>query len=230
MTEAEAWDTATTDGTPMIYWLMGAVPERKFWLLAAASATRIQTFLPDKRHLNFIHTIELFADGEATMLDYDSAYRLAEVGYSEYWEQTAGDARELTSIELDMAGWFRWLSHCRILESIVDVTGHPSRVFERWHRPDDAQRERVARCDLIRDLIGNPHLPLPVTADPSWLTSTVVSLAHGIYQDRAFDRLPILADALQDAGCDNEDVLNHCRSEGPHVRGCWVVDLVLGKV
>jgi hypothetical protein len=68
-----------------------------------------------------------------------------------------------------------------------------------------------------------------VSADPSWLTPTVLSLAQGIYEGRAFDRLPILADALQDAGCDNEDVLDHCRGPGPHVRGCWVVDLVLGK-
>jgi len=65
--------------------------------------------------------------------------------------------------------------------------------------------------------------------DPAWLTSTVVSLAEGIYAERAFDRLPILADALQDAGCENTDVLDHCRGPGPHVRGCWVVDLVLGK-
>jgi hypothetical protein len=65
--------------------------------------------------------------------------------------------------------------------------------------------------------------------DPNWLTSTVVSLVQAIYDDRAFDRLPILSDALQDAGCENEDILNHCRSGGTHVRGCWVVDLLLGK-
>jgi hypothetical protein len=65
--------------------------------------------------------------------------------------------------------------------------------------------------------------------NPAWLTSTVVSLAAGIYADRAFDRLPILADALQDAGCASADVLEHCRGPGPHVRGCWVVDLLLGK-
>jgi hypothetical protein len=54
-------------------------------------------------------------------------------------------------------------------------------------------------------------------------------LARGIYDDRAFDRLPILADALIDAGCDDEAILGHCRGPGPHVRGCWVADLVLGK-
>ena len=66
--------------------------------------------------------------------------------------------------------------------------------------------------------------------DPQWLTSDVLALARGIYAERAFDRTPILADALQDAGCDDEDVLAHCRDAArPHVRGCWVVDLVLGK-
>jgi hypothetical protein len=91
----------------------------------------------------------------------------------------------------------------------------------KWHA------ELTAVCDLIRDIFGNPFRP--VTADPSWLTSTVAALARGIYADRAFDRLPILADALQDAGCDHADILDHCRGHGPHVRGCWVVDLLLGK-
>jgi hypothetical protein len=79
----------------------------------------------------------------------------------------------------------------------------------------------------LRDIFGNPFRP--VTVDPAWLTSDVLLLARGMYEDRAFDRMPILADALQDAGCDSDDVLNHCRGPGPHVRGCWVVDLVLGK-
>ena len=57
----------------------------------------------------------------------------------------------------------------------------------------------------------------------------MVSLAHQVYESREFGAMPILADALQDAGCGNADVLDHCRGSGPHVRGCWVVDLVLGK-
>lgn len=69
----------------------------------------------------------------------------------------------------------------------------------------------------------------PVVLDPSWRTEAVVALAAGIYANRGFDRLPILADALDDAGCASPDVLTHCRSAGPHARGCWVVDLLLGK-
>ena len=63
----------------------------------------------------------------------------------------------------------------------------------------------------------------------AWNDGTVRKIAQAIYDERAFDRLPILADALEDAGCDNADILNHCRNGGEHVRGCWVVDLLLGK-
>ena len=84
-------------------------------------------------------------------------------------------------------------------------------------------------ADLLREIFGNPFRP--VECDPAWLTSDVVALARGNYEERAFDRMPILADALQDAGCDNEDVLTHCRDpKQVHVRGCWVIDLLLGKV
>ncbi|QEL18634.1 hypothetical protein [Limnoglobus roseus] len=87
--------------------------------------------------------------------------------------------------------------------------------------------ERRCQCVILRDIFGNPFRP--VTFSPSWLTTTAVGLAEAIYADRAFDRLPILADALQDAGCEDEAILAHCRGDGPHVRGCWVVDGVLGK-
>ena len=80
----------------------------------------------------------------------------------------------------------------------------------------------------IRDIFGNPFRP--ATFDAAWRTSTAVALARGMYESRDFGATPILADALQDAGCDSEDVLNHCRSaSATHVRGCWVVDVVLGK-
>jgi hypothetical protein len=87
--------------------------------------------------------------------------------------------------------------------------------------------EQAQQAVLQRDIFGNPFRA--VTLDPQWLTSTVLLLARGIYEDRAFDRLPILADALMDAGCDSADILDHLRGPGPHARGCWVLDLILGK-
>ncbi|HVK16927.1 MAG TPA: hypothetical protein VM533_08250 [Fimbriiglobus sp.] len=86
--------------------------------------------------------------------------------------------------------------------------------------------ERRLQADLARCLIGNPFRP--VTFDPRWRTSSAVGLAWAVHDDRAFDRLPILADALEDAGCDDEQVLRHCREDTVHARGCWVVDRVLG--
>ena len=92
--------------------------------------------------------------------------------------------------------------------------------------PDPAA-ERAAQTELLRCVLGNPFRP--VATNPAWLTPTVVSLAEGIYADRAYDRLPVLADALRDAGCEDPDVVSHCRGPGSHVRGCWVMDLVLGR-
>jgi hypothetical protein len=83
-------------------------------------------------------------------------------------------------------------------------------------------------CRLLDDVFGNPFHP--VAFDPSWRTATAVGLAQSMYESRDFAAMPILADALEEAGCDSPDVLAHCRDpNGVHVRGCWVVDLVLGK-
>lgn len=89
----------------------------------------------------------------------------------------------------------------------------------------DLYRERQARC-----FCGNHFGPAPV--EPAWLAwndGIVVKMAQGIYDDRAFDRQPVLTDALEEAGCDDADILAHCRQPGEHVRGCWVLDLFLGK-
>jgi hypothetical protein len=88
-------------------------------------------------------------------------------------------------------------------------------------------RRRKHFASIFRDIFGNPFRP--VAFDPRWRTSDVVGVARAIYDDKAFERMPILADALMDAGCEDEQVISHCRGDGPHVRGCWVVDLVLEK-
>jgi hypothetical protein len=98
-----------------------------------------------------------------------------------------------------------------------------------WHRVfQTAYFEFIKpKADLLRCLFANPFGP--VAFDPAWLTSTVRAMARGMYEGREFSAMPILADALQDAGCESEELLGHCRGPGPHVRGCWVVDLVLGQ-
>ena len=84
-----------------------------------------------------------------------------------------------------------------------------------------------AQAAVLRDIFGNPFRP--PTFDPEWRTSMVVALARGMYESRDFSPMPIMADAIQDAGCEDADILSHCRGTGLHVRGCWVVDLVLEK-
>ncbi|MBY0522829.1 MAG: hypothetical protein K2R98_05505 [Gemmataceae bacterium] len=76
-------------------------------------------------------------------------------------------------------------------------------------------------------MFGKPFCPISI--NPTWITPTVKQLAEAIYEDRGFDRLSILADALEEAGCTDQEILTHCREPGPHTRGCFVVDVVLGK-
>jgi hypothetical protein len=123
------------------------------------------------------------------------------------WPLSALGCAVCAPSDLPHAAW-------RVTELLAAGGGHPA-------------AERAGCAALVRDIFGNPFRP--VVFPPEWRTSDVRLLAKGIYEERAFDRMPILADALQDAGCDDEEVLAHCRDEGPHVRGCWVVDLVLGQ-
>jgi hypothetical protein len=86
------------------------------------------------------------------------------------------------------------------------------------------------QCTLLRCIFGNPFRSVAI--DPgilTWDDRSIPKLAHGIYDDHAFDRLPILADALEEVGCADADLLNHCRQLGEHSLGCWVVDLLLAK-
>jgi hypothetical protein len=87
--------------------------------------------------------------------------------------------------------------------------------------------ELAIQAALLRDIFGNPFRP--VAFDPRWRTSTAIGLARTMYESRDFAAMPVLADALEEAGCDSPDVSSHCRGPGPHVRGCWVVDRVLDK-
>jgi hypothetical protein len=102
------------------------------------------------------------------------------------------------------------------------ISGSLTDFTDEFKTPSSAQL-----AALHREIFGNPFRP--ATIDPWWCTSTVTELAKGIYSEKTFHLMPILADALQDAGCGNADILNHCRQPGQHVKGCWLVDLLLGK-
>ncbi len=90
----------------------------------------------------------------------------------------------------------------------------------------DPPRTQQRKCSLLRCLFGNPLMP--TRPNPSWQTPNAVTMAQTIYDERRWELLPLLADLLEEAGCPKQ-ISDHCRGEGPHARGCWVVDLVLGK-
>jgi hypothetical protein len=99
---------------------------------------------------------------------------------------------------------------------------------------DAVDRERAGQCSLLREVVANPFRPVGLKA--AWQTPTILSLAQAGYDNRTLPagtldsaRLGVLADAFEEAGCDNADILSHLRLPGEHVRGCWVVDLLLGK-
>ena len=98
----------------------------------------------------------------------------------------------------------------------------------RASRSEDA--ERAAQIRLLYEIIGNPFRP--TTLEPAWLSwcgGAIVKIAQAIHEGGTYAELPILADALEEAGCGNSDILAHCREPGEHVRGCWVVDLFVEK-
>ncbi len=142
--------------------------------------------------------------------------------------EEAADGK-ITEVELSSAEYeAKNVRHLCVfgLAACAAAIGTPSNVIEYLLRQNTTKgRSKLGK--LFQEVYGNPFEP--VTLNHSWLTTTVQALANGIYEEKAFDRMPILADALHDAGCDNEDILNHCRQPGEHVRGCWVVDLLLAK-
>jgi hypothetical protein len=91
--------------------------------------------------------------------------------------------------------------------------------------------ERSHQAVVLRCIFGNPFRPPPAIHSTSqyWNDRIIPKLAHAIYIDQAFERMLILADALEESGCDDDQILGHCRGPGPHVKGCWVVDTLLGK-
>lgn len=100
--------------------------------------------------------------------------------------------------------------------------------LQRSHCPNRQDpAERAAQPSLLRDIYGNPFR-LPAFSS-NWRTADVVAIASVMYESHDFSSMPVLSDALQDAGCDDADILAHCRGSEPHVRGCWVVDLLLGR-
>jgi hypothetical protein len=170
-----------------------------------------------------LEVVESFADGDCTAGELAgsrrrclSAIRRARPGP----RPSADDAFAAAILSVLYAEAVRYVP---LFEGLRQL----ARAAEELGRPDEAG----AQADLFRCVMGNPFRP-EARVERSWLSwngGTIRQMALGIYDDRAFDRMPVLGDALEDAGCDDEAILTHCRSEAEHVRGCWVLDLLLGK-
>ena len=225
MTEAE-WMTCT-DTTPMLNFLKGKISDRKLRLFACACCRRVGHLLTDERSQNAVELAERYADGEATAEELTTAYYQANVAFNanDPTDVSATRASHLASAIAYSAVLYGAGCTSLATDAVADTVADISTNAVAYSVAK--QGELAAQCNGLLDLIGNPFRS--VTIDPSWFTPTVLALANGIYQARAFDRMPILADALENAGCDNDDILAHCRQPIVHVRGCWVVDLILGK-
>ena len=207
MTEAE-W-LACEDPGRMLEFVRGKASDRKLRLFAAAYCRIIWDHYKMQWSRTAVEVAERHADRLATETELLSA------------TQPADDARVYGGYAAEAAYFTASLN-------VEAVQYAASREFA------PSPRLRAARnthhAVLFRDLFGNPFRPKGV--HPAWLSwngGTVPKLAQAIYDDRAFDRLPILADALEDAGCSDAALLGHLRGGGEHFRGCWVLDLVLGK-
>jgi hypothetical protein len=215
MTEAE-WLTSG-NSLDMLIVIQASLTMRKDILCGCACVRRFWQSSGDERSRRAVEEAERFADGLSTDEELERAFVEAVAARDEHLNDNSflnDAAKESTKGALSTAQACAWHA--------ADNHRSGSKAWESSRRS-----ELHHQADILRDLIGNPFRP--ATVDPSHRTMTVVQLAQGIYDDRAFDRLQILADALEEAGCTDAAILGHLRGPGPHVRGCWVVDLLLGK-
>jgi hypothetical protein len=198
----EQW-LACTNPQKMLAFLQGKVSDRKLRLFAVACCRLVWHRIDDWGSWAAVESAEQYADGQISLGEMTAAA-------SEAWHELAQQVclseagRAASTTALYAAGW------------ATDSRKPPP--------------EWVKQAAALRDIVGNPFHPIALAnLWKQWQDGLVVRLAQSLYEERAFDLLPILADALEEAGCDNAEILDHLRRPGPHARGCWVLDLLLGK-
>jgi hypothetical protein len=209
----EAEWPACTDLSRMFSVLPADFSPRKIRLFAVAYCRLAWHLLANEQCRNAVEVSERFADGLAGSVELTTAVeaarrtmpRATRIDFS--WDDYAGYLTAICASGLPLTKFAHGAEYARVLA--------PRAVSQEL------------QCDLLRCIAGSPFCPLAVQVP--WLTPTVVELAQTAYEERAFQLLPVLADALEEAGCGNEDVLMHCRGPGPHARGCWVLDLLTGR-
>jgi hypothetical protein len=228
MTEAK-W-LAYKNATPMLESLRGKATGRKLRLFACACCREHWPETPDPTLLRAYFVAERHADGEASEQERDELFhQTARASLDRYSYLRQTEIHEVACCDTRLR--FSMLVGFAVGSQAGDLETHITSAYQRaaaqppWGSSPPGHTNRTT---YLRDIFGNPYRL--ITFSPSWRTDTAVSLARQMYDSRDFSASPILADALQDAGCDDIDILNHCREAGvTHVRGCWVVDHLLAK-
>jgi hypothetical protein len=218
MTEAE-W-LACDDLRALLDYYAVKASQRKLRLFAAACCRRIWPLFTDRWSREAVETAEGFADGTADRHDFAVARETAEEACRWAKQRAADPAAQELAVAAARA------AHAATLE----LPEEAARLAARHAAVAGREEVSALHCRLFRDVIGNPFRP--VELDPSWLhwkDRGVQRLARAVYEERRFHELPALGGALAEAGCTLAVVLDHCREPGEHVRGCWVVDMLLGK-
>lgn len=224
MTEAE-W-LACQKITPMFTHLRRHASERKFYLAGCAAVRLVWKQIREESCRRCVEVAEAYADGAATRTDLARAYGRAE---SSSWALLQAPGPRRTQADRDYAA-------CRgAVFAAMPQGGHPAAISAMQEAALAGKRGDLwaRQCDLLRDIF-QPFRPVLVSAASP--PAAILSLALAAYTERDPEsgwldpgRLAVLADALEEGGCRDAELLAHLRSEGMHVRGCWALDLVLGR-
>jgi hypothetical protein len=243
MTEAD-W-LICNDPQKMLIYLACPPAHRKMLLFAIACCKRVVALLVDERSHKALEKLERFAEGQCGPAELDEGSKLAyeairSIGQPQLelerrrrggipWADLKDEADRLQ--RLDNAAWavYAALMGAKYESLPVPYSYGPLSLMKRCRAAlrDEADAVRQYQANVLRDIFGNPFSP--VVLEHSWLTPNVVALAQEIYDSQAFDRLSLLADELEEAGCHNSGILDHCRQPGLHAPGCWLLDLLMGK-
>jgi hypothetical protein len=216
-----------TDPQPMLVFLRGKASERKLRLFEVACCRRIWHLLTDERSRRLVEVAEQYADGHPKPPGPLESAAMEAVSRFPTQSALAAAARTAVRTIWDYSPESPFLnsSYPPMVRDALAVAGNTAEAVP---------SEPPVQAALLRDIFGNPFRP--VTIKPAWLIPAVRNMATAAYEERALPsgeldhaRLTVLADACEDAGCDNDELMSHLRSPGPHVRGCWPVDVILGK-
>ncbi len=199
---------------------------RRMRLFACACCRTIWDML-DSHARHAVTATEAFADDIIEKTEHNNAGIRAGLAAAHKW-QIAWDTANLDAQHQATILWRAARAAELAADPQVVITSVAGSIIARDISPRGESHEHHVQIAFVRDIFGNPFREIAFSQD--WRSTDAVAIARTMYDSRDFGAMPILADALQDAGCDNEDILTHCRdTTRTHVRGCWVVDLVLGK-